>query len=100
MALKLRSLGRRAIDLRAGPRSALRMMWAVRRWVTLAAVPRPPRTDLLLALGLAAVSPLQVTVVYPIASTAVGVLVALAITLPVAWRRVHPVAATIATSLA
>ena len=75
-------------------------MWAVRRWVTLAAVPRPPRTDLLLALGLAAVSLLQVTVVYPIASTGVGVAVALATTLPVAWRRVNPVAATLATSLA
>ncbi len=69
-------------------------------WVTLAAVPRPPRNDLLLALGLAAVSLLQVTVAYPIASTAVGVLVALAITLPVAWRRVSPVVATIASSLA
>jgi signal transduction histidine kinase len=68
--------------------------------VTLAAVPRPPRTDLLLALGLAALCLLQVTVVYPIASTGVGVLVALATTLPVAWRRTNPVAATVAASLA
>jgi signal transduction histidine kinase len=76
------------------------MMPEARGWATLAAVPRPPRTDLLLALGLAAVSLLQVTVVYPIASAPVGVLVALAITLPVAWRRTNPVAATLATSLA
>jgi signal transduction histidine kinase len=68
--------------------------------VTLAAVPRPPRTDLLLALGLAALCLLQVTVVYPIASTGVGVLVAFATTLPVAWRRTNPVAATVAASLA
>ena len=61
---------------------------------------RPPRTDLQLALGLAALCLLQVTVVYPIASPAVGVLVALATTLPVAWRRTHPVAATVAASLA
>ncbi len=61
---------------------------------------RPPRTDLVLALGLAALSVLQVTVVYPIASPAVGVLVALATTLPVAWRTVRPVAATVAASLA
>jgi signal transduction histidine kinase len=76
------------------------MMSRARGWATLAAVPRPPRTDLLLALGLAALCLLQVTVVYPIASTGVGVLVALATTLPVAWRRTNPVAATAAASLA
>jgi signal transduction histidine kinase len=76
------------------------MMSRAGGWVTLAAVPRPPRTDLLLALGLAALCLLQVTVVYPIASTGVGVLVALATTLPLAWRRTNPVAATVATSLA
>ena len=61
---------------------------------------RPPRNDLLLALGLAALCLLQVTLIYPIASTPVGVLVALAIPLPLAWRRVHPVGAALATSLA
>ena len=75
-------------------------MSRARRWVTLAGVSRPPRTDLLLALGLAALCLLQVTVVHPIASPAVGVLVALATTLPVAWRRTHPVAAALAGSLA
>jgi signal transduction histidine kinase len=76
------------------------MMPVGRRRVTLAPMTVPPRQDLRLALGLAALSLLQVTIVYPIASTAVGVLVALAITLPVAWRRVNPVAATLATTLA
>ena len=75
-------------------------MPAARRWATLAPMARPRRTDLQLALGLAALCLLQVTVVYPIASPPVGVLVALATTLPVAWRRTHPVAATIAASLA
>ena len=75
-------------------------MPCARGWVTLAPMARPPRTDLLLALGLAALCLLQVTVVYPIASPGVGVLVALATTLPVAWRRTHPVAATVAASLA
>lgn len=75
-------------------------MPGARGWVTLAPMTRPPRTDLLLALGLAALSLLQVTVVYPIASPAVGVIVALATTLPVAWRRTHPVEATVAASLA
>ena len=51
-------------------------------------------------LGLAALCLLQVTVVYPIASPAVGVLVALATTLPIAWRRTSPVGATIVASLA
>jgi Flp pilus assembly protein TadB len=66
------------------------MMSREHRRVTLAPMTVPPRQDLLLALGLAALSLLQVTVVHPIASTAVGVLVALAITLPVAWRRINP----------
>ena len=68
--------------------------------VTLAPMRRPPRNDLYLALGLAALCLLQVTVAYPIASTPVGVLVALAIPLPLAWRRIHPVAVAIATSAA
>jgi len=76
------------------------MMWRRRRAVTLAPMTRPPRSDLLLALGLAALSLLQVTVIYPIASTAAGVLVALATTLPVAWRRTNPAVATVVSSLA
>ena len=61
---------------------------------------RPRRIDLELALGLAVLCLLQVLVVHPIASPAVGAAVALASTLPVAWRRAHPVAAAIAGSLA
>ena len=61
---------------------------------------RPPRNDLLLALGLAALCLLQVTVIHPIASTPVGVLVALAVPLPLAWRRVHPAGAAVVISLA
>jgi signal transduction histidine kinase len=76
------------------------MMWRRPRAVTLAPMRRPPRNDLLLALGLAALCLLQVMVIYPIASTAAGVLVALATTLPVAWRRTNPVAATVVSSLA
>ena len=75
-------------------------MPGARGWVTLAPMARPPRTDLLLALGLAALCLLQVTVVYPIASPAVGVLVALGDDAAGRWRRTHPVAATVAGSLA
>src|SRR4051795_9255992 len=57
------------------------------------------RNDLLIAAGLAAASLLQVTVVYPIASAPVGVAVALGTTLPIAFRRSHPVAATVFASL-
>jgi signal transduction histidine kinase len=56
---------------------------------------RPPRADLLLALALAIPSLVQVTAVTSIASPLVGVLVALGSTLPIAWRRVHPIAAAL-----
>jgi signal transduction histidine kinase len=58
-------------------------------------MPRPPRADLLLALALAVPCLLQVTVIDPIASRPVGVLVALGSTLPIAWRRVRPVGAAL-----
>jgi signal transduction histidine kinase len=57
------------------------------------------RNDLLIAAGLAVASLLQVIVVYPIASAPVGVAVALGTTLPIAFRRSQPVAATVFASL-
>ena len=59
---------------------------------------RPPRTDVVLALALAVPSLAQVLLV-PIAPRAVGVLVALGSTLPIAWRRVNPSAAAVAGTL-
>jgi signal transduction histidine kinase len=55
----------------------------------------PRRTDAVLAAVLAAVAVAQV-VVSPIAAEPVGVLIALASTVPTAFRRPHPVAATLA----
>jgi signal transduction histidine kinase len=51
--------------------------------------------DLLLALSLAAASVAQ-ALAWPIAPRAAGVAIALAATLPVAWRRSHPLAAALA----
>jgi signal transduction histidine kinase len=59
---------------------------------------RPPRNDVLLALALAIPSLAQVLLV-PIAPRAVGVLVALGSTLPIAWRRAHPAGAAVAGTL-
>jgi signal transduction histidine kinase len=59
---------------------------------------RPPRNDVLLALALAVPSLVQVLAV-PIAPRAVGVIVALGSTLPIAWRRVYPSGAAVAGSL-
>jgi signal transduction histidine kinase len=55
---------------------------------------RPPRADILLAAALAVPSLAQVLIV-PIAPRAVGVIVALGSTVPIAWRRTNPVAAAL-----
>ena len=57
---------------------------------------RPPRRDdALIAAALAVPSLVQVLVA-PIAPRAVGVLIALATTVPIAWRRTYPAAAALA----
>src|SRR5947209_20106532 len=56
----------------------------------------PARADCVLALALAIPSLLQVLVFLPIGARAVGALVAVGATAPVAWRRSHPVAAALA----
>ena len=59
---------------------------------------RPPRRDdAIIAASLALASLVQVLVA-PIAPRPVGVLIALATTLPVAWRRVHPAGAALVAS--
>ncbi len=60
---------------------------------------RPRRDDALIAAALAIPSLIQVLVT-PIAPRPVGVLVALAATVPIAWRRVHPAAAALVGSSA
>src|SRR4051794_36102499 len=55
---------------------------------------RPPRGDVLLAVGFLAVSLVQVAVA-PIAAPAVAVLVAVVSTVPLAWRRACPSAAAL-----
>ena len=57
------------------------------------------RTDAVVAAALAAVSVAQV-LIFPIAPRAIGVAVALASTVPIAFRRDHPVAALIAGTTA
>jgi signal transduction histidine kinase len=59
----------------------------------------PHRDDAVVAGVLALVSLAQVLVLLPIGSRWVGVVVALGSTLPIAWRRSHPLAAAIAGSL-
>jgi signal transduction histidine kinase len=59
---------------------------------------RSQRIDVAAAAALAALSLAQVLVLLPIASPAVGVVVALGSTVPVAFRRIHPVAAALAGS--
>ncbi|MGY1604798.1 sensor histidine kinase [Geodermatophilus sp. SYSU D00815] len=59
----------------------------------------PPRADVLLAAGFVAASLAQVAIA-PVASPAVSVLVAFAIPLPLAWRRVQPAAAALAMTAA
>ena len=66
-------------------------------WSRRAAI--PGGEDTLLAAALAFVALLQVLVFLPIASRPVGALVALGATVPIAWRRSHPVAAAVAGSL-
>jgi signal transduction histidine kinase len=57
------------------------------------------RTDAVVAAALAAVSVAQV-LIFPIAPRAIGVAIALVSTVPIAFRRAHPVAATlVGTSL-
>lgn len=58
----------------------------------------PRRTDAVLAAVFATVSLVQV-LVEPIAPRPLGVLLALALTVPIAFRRRHPVAATVAGTL-
>ena len=60
---------------------------------------RPRRDDALIAAALAIPSLIQVLVA-PIAPRPVGVLIALAATVPIAWRRVHPAAAAVVGSAA
>ena len=57
----------------------------------------PRRDDAMIAAALAVASLVQVLVA-PIAPRPVGVLIALATTLPVAWRRVHPAGAALVAS--
>jgi signal transduction histidine kinase len=64
--------------------------------MSIAHVPGPQRErDVVLALALAVCGVVQVLVVLPIASPAVGTLVALGSTLPIAFRRRHPIAAAL-----
>jgi hypothetical protein len=55
-------------------------------------VTRPPRSDALLAAALVTLSVAQV-LIFPITSRPLGVAMALVATLPIAWRRIYPVAA-------
>jgi signal transduction histidine kinase len=57
----------------------------------------PPRADVVVAAAFMGLSLLQVAIV-PIAHPAVSVLVAVGGTLPLAWRRVNPAAAALATT--
>jgi signal transduction histidine kinase len=59
----------------------------------------PHRDDAAVAVVLALVSLAQVLVLLPIGSRWAGAVVALGSTLPIAWRRTHPVAAAVAGSL-
>ncbi|MGY1808456.1 sensor histidine kinase [Blastococcus sp. SYSU D00669] len=59
----------------------------------------PPRADVLVAAAFLAASLAQVAIA-PIASPAVSVLVAFAITVPLAWRRVQPAAAALVVTAA
>jgi hypothetical protein len=58
----------------------------------------PRRTDAVLALVFAAVSVAQV-LIFPIAPRGIGVAFALVATLPIAFRHIHPVAATLVSFL-
>lgn len=61
---------------------------------------RPPRVDVVLAAAVLVLSLAQVAVA-PITATAwLSVVIALGFSLPLAWRRVHPVAAALAMSSA
>ena len=60
---------------------------------------RPHRTDALIAAALAIPSLVQVLVA-PIAPRPVGVLIALANTVPIAWRRMYPAAAAVTAAAA
>jgi len=60
---------------------------------------RPPHDDALLAAGLLVASLVQVIWLLPIGSPLLGVLIAVLSTAPIAWRRLHPVAATVVGSI-
>src|SRR4051794_10604246 len=60
---------------------------------------RPPHDDALLAAGLLVASLVQVLWLLPIGSPLLGVLIAVLSTAPIAWRRLHPVAATVVGSI-
>jgi signal transduction histidine kinase len=66
-----------------------------RRGVRLAHTRHSQRVDVVVAVCLAALSLVQVLVLLPIASPAVGVVVALGSTIPVAFRRSHPIGAAL-----
>src|SRR3954465_846007 len=80
---------------REGSGSALRLISAARGRVTVPPMRPPRRDDALIAAALAGPSLVQVLVA-PIAPRAVGVLIALAATAPIAWRRTYPAAAALA----
>src|SRR4051794_2016167 len=77
-----------------GSSGAVTLAPMTRRWPWLT----PQRADALLAAALAIPSLVQVLAA-PIAPRAVGVLVALGSTLPIAWQRTHPAAAAVAGTL-
>ena len=60
---------------------------------------RVKRADVALALALMLPSVLQVLVVKPIAAPAVGLVVTIGSTLPIAWRRTRPISAVLAASV-
>ena len=60
-------------------------------------MPRPPRADVVLAAVFLAASLTQV-VIAPIAAPAASVLIAVGSTVPLAWRRVFPVAVALTTT--
>lgn len=101
-------MDRAAIDPWAEPRSALGLMTGASQGATFRCMRqqaisarRPIALDdaVLVAAVLAVVALLQVLVFLPIAPKPIGALVALGSTVPLAWRRTHPVAAAVAGSL-
>jgi signal transduction histidine kinase len=93
----------RIVDPRAGPgliprAEAPRATLGYRRLVPMSFPGLLGIRDVQIAVVLALAALVQVLFVLPIAHPAVGAVVALGSTLPVAWRRSHPVAAALAGS--